>query len=134
MIKFKIPWKFKLEKDFTSAYLKEFRKNWWCHKISDAWIWIKPFDFFWINWLWVFFAEVKIIDNEIFSFNQLRVNQFTSLKKIYWLKLKYSFLSFIFPIVIIYSKEKNDYILIWIELILEEMEKWNDKINIFNLA
>lgn len=95
------------EKEFTTQYLKEFKKDWWAFKISDMARSIKPFDFFWLNKDWVIFCEVKVIDNDEFDIHKLRNNQFTALERIYLLSVKYNLVNFIHPVVLIYSKKEN---------------------------
>lgn len=114
----KIKWPFKLEKDFTSAFLKEFNKTWWSFKISDLLRTLKPFDFFWVNKNWVYFCEVKVIEKDIFELSQLRNNQFTSLFRISEIIEKYN-LQNINSIILIYSKEFNDYQIISFDSIIK---------------
>ena len=121
---------FKLEKDFTSYFLKQFESEWWwSFKISDIIRTIKPFDWFWLNKDWVFFCEVKIIDNDIFDIFQLRNNQFTALKRISKIIEKYN-LKNIHSVVLIYSTWLDKYKMINFSEILQSHENGINKIKI----
>jgi len=129
MIKFyyKLKQSFLLESKFTTAYLKEFRKEWYAYKLPDIWRTIKPFDWFWLNKHWVIFCEAKVIDSNIVKFNIFRDNQIASLEKIYLLTEKY-WLKWIHPLLQIYSIKHNDYKFIHIKDFLSEEGKWSTKI------
>ena len=127
--KFKIM-PFKLEKDFTSHFLKQFESEWWwSFKIPDIIRTIKPFDWFWVNKDWTFFCEVKIIDNDIFDIFQLRNNQFTALKRISKIIEKYN-LKNIHSVVLIYSTWLDKYKMIDFSEILQSHENGINKIKI----
>lgn len=91
---------FNLEKEFTSFFLKWLKSKWFfVYKISDSWIWLKPFDIIIHTPNWWYYWEIKIIEKDIFQISQLRENQYTSLKHITTLWWD--------AIVIVYSKEAN---------------------------
>lgn len=126
---FKLKKQFKLEKDFTTAFLKEFKDQWWwAYKISDLRRTIKPFDCIMINWEWVFFCEIKTIEHNIFKFNQLRNNQFTRLTRISNIVDKYN-LPNIHPIVIVYSLKFHTYKVIDFKDILKAIEKGKEELS-----
>ena len=123
----KLKQSFSLESKFTTAYLKEFKKDWWCFKIPDIGRTIKPFDWFGINKDWVIFCEAKVIDSNIVNFNIFRDNQLTSLEKIYLITKKYNFPN-VSPLLQIYSTKYNDYRFIHINDLLEAENRWETKI------
>lgn len=126
-----VKWKFTLESKFTTAYLKQFRKDdkWWAFKIPDIIRTIKPLDWFWINEWWVYFCEVKMLESNIFEFKQLRNNQYTALKRISTLSDQY-WLNNIHAVVMVYSKKFKKFKVIKFSEILEKESKWEDKIKL----
>lgn len=101
----KVKWNFSSEATFTTGWLKSLKQAWhWCYKISDGSMWFKPFDCFLASHLDCYACEIKVIDNEVFKFNQLRDNQVTALKRL--LKLWRP------TIVTIWSKKQKNYIII----------------------
>lgn len=68
---------------FTSDWLKKLKlKGFWAHKISDWWIWLKPFDWIIQTNINNYFFEAKRIEKDIFKLNQIRENQRASFHKI----------------------------------------------------
>lgn len=68
---------------FTTNWLKSLKQKWfWCHKISDWWIWLKPFDWIIQTNINNYFFEAKRIEKDIFKLNQIRENQRASFHKI----------------------------------------------------
>ena len=131
MLDYTIKWKYNKESTFTSAFLKEMKNQWWWwFKISDLARTMKPFDTFFINKDWVYFCEVKMIDDDTFDIMQLRTNQFTALERISLLVEKYD-LKNIHTIVLIYSIKKNKYISLNFKLILNCFNQGKTKIQIF---
>lgn len=126
-LKIGIKWPYKLEKEFTTAFLKELKKKWYfIYKISDAWIWIKPFDCIIVSDKAWYYIEIKLIDNDIFYINRLRDNQYTALKHIYTLDNNKLLL---IPLVIVYSKKQNKYSIIPFNKII-----WMDRNNRIRLT
>ncbi len=126
---YKLKWNIRLEKDFTTAFLKEFKAQWWwSYKISDLARTIKPFDWFGVNSQGVFFCEAKMIDLNVFNFSQIRDNQFTALKRIQELSDKYNMQN-IHPIVLVYSVKFKNYKVVHFSEILERMAKWKQQLN-----
>jgi len=101
----KVKGNLKTEAIFTTTWLKSLKQVWfWCHKITDGSMWFKPFDCLISTNLDFYACEIKIIDNEVFKFNQLRDNQVTALKRLHLLGRP--------TIITIYSKKQKDYIII----------------------
>jgi len=103
----KVKGNYKLETTFTSAWLRTLKQqspSVWSKKLSDQSGDFKPFDCVIASHLDFYACEVKIIDNEVFKYNQLRDNQHTALKRLH--KLWRS------AIVTIWSINKKDYIII----------------------
>ena len=108
----KTTWNFLTEATFTSAWIKDMKKLWyWCHKITDASIWHKPFDLIVQSKRQFFAVEVKKIENYKFKINQLRENQLTSFIKITTLERERRT-----PdnscVIVIWSVEQKDFIII----------------------
>lgn len=105
-----IPWNPSSEAAFTTAFLKEFKNDWWwAYKIPDVWFWAKPFDFFGICDIWVIFCEAKYIKNKIFNFNMFQPSQLKSLRTITNLVKQYDLWEFVHPVVLVYSSEVKKY-------------------------
>lgn len=98
-----VTWKHRLEKEFTTAWLKTLRVKWYyCDKISDWSIWNKLVDCYILTTQWFYVCEIKVIDKDTFPLNRLRPNQWAALRKaddlIIWT-----------AIVVVYSKYHNKY-------------------------
>ena len=120
---------FLLESKFTTAYLKEFKDDWWwCHKISDLAGNMKPFDWFGVNKWWLIFCDAKVIENDMFKISSLRNNQLTALERIHLVSEKYWFSHLVFPVVQVYSKNFNDYKFIHIKEIIKIEDSWETDI------
>lgn len=93
---------FKLEKDFTTYWLRELSKKWfWSKKWSD-WSWdMKPYDCNIATSDWDYYCEIKIIKDEDFSMNQIRPNQTKAMEDLTALWKN--------AIIVIYSIEHNNY-------------------------
>ena len=76
--------KYKNEREFTTAYLKDVKEKWgWWYKLPDWWFTLKPFDAITVE-LWVPFAiEFKYgrVNTYKKIYNMLRPNQIWWLKK-----------------------------------------------------
>lgn len=116
-----VPWEYKLEKTFTTAWLKELTKKWYTtDKISDWSIWAKKVDCYIFTDQASYICEVKIIKNDIFKISQLRDNQKSFLKRNLNLNWK--------PIVCVYSISHNKYKIIPYEFIVDKSH--NDRIKL----
>ena len=78
-----IKWKFRLEKDFTTAWLKSLKDKWfYTDKISDWSIWNKKIDCYIATDKKLYICEVKVINKDIFPIKRLRSNQKKALRLI----------------------------------------------------
>lgn len=98
-----VPWKHRLEKDFTIAWLKTLKvKGYYCDKISDWSVGNKLIDCYIVSTERFYVCEVKIINKDTFSLSKLRPNQWSALRRadnlIIWTS-----------IVVVYSKLYNKY-------------------------
>lgn len=130
IINWKLTKKFIKEQDFISKFLNDFenmsiKKN-WGYKISDIVRIFKPSDGIFATSKWIYLFEAKIIEDEIFNFADFQPSQIKCGRTITNLNGWY--------FVLVGSKKLQRYSLFNYSRILQEMEKWNDKINIFNLA
>lgn len=115
--KIKKCWK---EAIFTTAWLKMLKEKWfWCHKISDWWIWLKPFDWLIQSNISNYYFEVKRISWNTFNFKQIRINQWTSFHKISNLENKCEIyeknpkeLNNKSCLLVIFKKDTSDFIII----------------------
>lgn len=119
--------KFLTEAKFTTALLKKVREDGWAYKLPDVAETIKPFDFFAVNKSWIYFAEVKMIDWNVFDFSELRDNQYTALKRVTILKERFS-LDQLNAVLIVYSKKYKLYKVVPFRKVLEEEKKWRDEL------
>lgn len=135
MKNYKLKWPFKNEKTFTTAFLKEFKKDKTkgrSFKIPDIWRTIKPFDFIWVHKEWVFFCEVKVIDWNTFNFNKLRDNQYTALRRIDRIRNNFYYLfNIIKPCILVYSKKYDQYKFIDIKAIIDIEKNWFNSIKLW---
>lgn len=123
---------YKTEAEFTTAYLKKFKKDWWAFKIPDISIWfLKPFDFFWVNEKWIHFVEVKIIEKDTFNFSCLRDNQITALSRIYKIIDLTRYNKFIYCWILIYSKKYNSHLFMSIDVINEFIKQEKKSIKLW---
>jgi len=107
---------YKTEALFTTAWLKWLKAKWYfVHKISDAWRNLKPYDCIICTTERFYWCEVKIIDKDLFTVDQLRPNQQAALTKMCKLWADKN------AIVCVYSKHFNKYTIIpYINLIKEK--------------
>ena len=126
--------KHKTEAQFTTAYLKEFKKNWWSYKISDSGAMVnknaKPFDWFGLCEHWVVFCEVKKIQWIEFNLGDIRASQRFSLRAITNLSKKYKLDKFIHPTIMIYSINENKYKIIRYDKIIELIDWWIEVVDL----
>ena len=118
---------FKHEQDFISIFLNDFRKmsNQWNHwfKISDIVRTMKPADWIISTENWNYYFEAKVIENEILNFSQFEPSQLSAWRKITNLNWGY--------FVLVWSKKLQKYSLLNYKRVLELLDNWITKINIF---
>jgi len=103
----KVKGNYKLESTFTTAWLKTLKSQSpkvWSKKLTDWSVGLKPFDCMIASHLDFYACEVKIIDNEVFKYNQFEDHQHTALKRLYELWRS--------AIVTIWSVKQKQYIII----------------------
>ena len=103
-------WPYKLESSFTSAWLKILKEKWYyVDKVSDGSIWVKRIDCYIRTNKTTYCCEIKVVNKDIFPLDHLRPNQFKALRL--WESLGWT------AIVVVYSKELNDYKIIPFDVI-----------------
>lgn len=125
---------------FTTAWLKSLKEKWfWCHKISDWWIWLKPFDWIIQSNLNNYSFEAKRVASNTFNLNQIRPNQRASFHKISNLENKCEIyetdpkkLKNKSCLLIIFKKDSSDYIIIPFVEIAYLSQEWSIKIDFKN--
>lgn len=111
-----IKWKFRLEKDFTSAYLKQWKFLWnYWYKLTDMARVQKPADTILANSDGIYIAEFKMIDNNILHIWQFEPWQIKAWRIVSWLCWK--------TIAIIYSIKFNKYKIIDFKDIVKKKDK-----------
>jgi len=123
-LQIKVPWKYKLESKFTSAYQKAWKDLWnWSFKISDWDRSQKPTDTILANKNWIYIAEFKTIKNDILKISQFEPSQMSAWRKVSWLCWK--------AIAIIYSIKLNKYKILDFKYIIEKKDKLEMEIKLF---
>lgn len=104
---------FKKEKEFQNEIWKLWKERWWWYyKLTDASFWYKPFDCMVASNKWLFCCELKVVTWYTFNLSAIRDNQYTALKKLWELKQN--------PLIIVYSKKANDYVILTFDDLLNK--------------
>jgi len=125
IFKISVPWKFRLESKFTTAYLQEWSNLWnWGYKISDMARTIKPTD----TILWcpsgLFIVEFKMIDWDILHiWKDFEPSQLKSGRIISWLCNS--------AFAIVFSIKHQDYKVLNFKDIIEQKDYWNIEMKLF---
>jgi len=120
----KVPWKYLLEKDFNTAYLKvwkETHKN-WGYKISDMARVQKPTDTILADETGVYIAEFKMIKSNVLDIWQFEPWQMKAWRTVSWLCWR--------AIAIVYSIKFNRYKVLDFKDIIEKKDKWEMEIRL----
>lgn len=121
LAKVKVPWKFRLESKFNTAYLKVWKKLWnWGFKITDADRSMKPTDSILANEDGIYIAEFKMIKDNVLDIAQFEPSQMKAWRIVSWLCWK--------AIAIVYSIKYNKYKILDFKDIIEKKDKWEMEI------
>jgi len=119
----KVPWKYRIESKFNTAFLKAWKDLWnWGFKISDWDRSMKPTDSILANSDGIYIAEFKMINSNILDIAQFEPSQMSAWRKVSWLCWK--------AIAIVYSIKFNKYKILDFKDIIEKKDKWEMEIRL----